>query len=152
MSDAPRPAVVYLYTTQKQFQEYHRHGSIPAQNECPFSVNPEWEVGAQWMGQAEDGRRRLLSKEETRTWGGGLVRISVAADAAPVRYVPKMFWRMTRETQETYTATKDAGAVPTEWRFGLAAVPMAAWVAVEIEEAGRWAPMPGWDAKGKQGS
>ena len=147
MSDTGKAALVYLYTTQKQFQEYHRHGAIPAQNECPFSINPEWEVGAQWMGQAEGGQRRLLSKAETRLWGGGLVRISVAADAAPVRYVPKMFWRMTRETQETYTAIKDAGAKQAEWRFGPSDIPAAAWLAVEIEEDGRWVPMPGWQSK-----
>jgi hypothetical protein len=148
MSDAAKPAVAYLYTTQKQFQEYLRHGSIPAQNECPFSINPDWEVAAQWMGQAEDGRRRLLSKEETRLWGGGLVRISVAADAVPVRYVPKMFWRMPRERQETHKAATTAGAKPEEWRFGPSDIPAANWLTVEIEEAGRWAPMPEWVAKG----
>ncbi len=148
MTNEATQAVVYFYTTRKQLQEYQRHGAIPVDPVCPMSINPEWEVSAQWMGHGADGRRRLLSKEETRLWGAGLVRISIAAEQAPTHYVPKIFWRMNSETREIYKETTSAGAKQVEWRWGTSPIPVAAWLAVEIEQDGQWVPLAGGEAKG----
>jgi hypothetical protein len=138
MSEQP---VVFHYTTRKQLEEYLQIGGIA----CGwFSMNRQWDPCAQGIDEAG----KIVSKDETREWGQGLVRITVPEDLVPYTW-PE--WKVSGYVDHTRAKRFDvaaaAGSRREDWRFTKRGVPVSQWLAVAIDVGNGWIPFEGFPPK-----
>ena len=106
-----------------------------------FSSNSVWEQTANKGIRSLSGGRRSLSFTEM-VYMGGLCRIGVAAETAPLS------WKQLRSTGAIRPATARAlervadrnGASRLEWYASPVPVASDKWLSIELYEAGRWVP------------
>jgi hypothetical protein len=105
-----------------------------------FSFNPVWEPTVNAMRFSPDGRWAWLSMEETSDKCGGLVRIEVAPETAPVTWaVYKQRSGITSKMAKGLLhGARETGAKPSEWRCSWEPVPRSLWLAVEVWHEGQW--------------
>jgi hypothetical protein len=142
------------YTVWVWWEDIRRDGVVKAatayvtDGEKPavwFSVNEFWEETANKNAQTPDGRLVILDREGTRSHGGGLVRIGVAAETAPHDWnAHKVKAGLDKRIAKgLYDAALSSGARPGEWYVSYDPVPRSLWLAVERwdEVAKRWEPI-----------
>src|ERR1041385_8974796 len=88
--------VLYHYTTGNVFKKILKQGAIlpdrsepENEKEIPtvtFSSNPIWEKTRFRVGRMPDGQLVMLSQKLLQKFDGGLVRIVVSADLAPLTW------------------------------------------------------------------
>jgi hypothetical protein len=110
-----------------------------------FSKNQEWEETAnKGLYDPATNTRTLFNKEETATRAGGLVRIGVLPEVAPLTW--EDFKRLSginpKMARALYQGAIQSGARPGEWRATFDLVPKEKWQAVEIWQDGKWSA---WD-------
>ena len=145
--------VAWHYTIGKWFQDIARDGFIkPAtelicEQERPvvwFSTNPEWEATVNKVWRNGNGTLIPLTKDQTAELGGGLVRIAVRRETAPVTWA--VFKRESgidpKKAKELERTALVRFADPREWRCSWVAIPSDKWIAVETWKDGRWTALP----------
>lgn len=109
-----------------------------------FSTHPVWEPTACKGAMDENGRRFWLTMDQTREFGGGLVRFAVEAETAPHD------WRALKElsgmpgwmAQHLYREGIRQGARPGDWWGTFEPVQRSKWIAVQVYQAGEWVDVP----------
>jgi hypothetical protein len=135
MSDQP---VVFHYTVRKQLEEYLQSGGIAS---GWFSTSPQWDACAQGI----DDTGELISKDETREWGQGLIRITVPEDLAPYTWPEwKVSGQVAQAQAKNFDLAAAAGSRREDWRFTKKGVPVDEWLAVEIDVGTGWVPFEGF--------
>ena len=141
---------IWHYTTGHRFVEIVRSGEIiPATANVPaherpvvwFSTDPHWEPTAnKALKDNNDGSIRDLSREETATHDGGLVRIEVGPETAPYRWADykRMSGIFAAEAAGLVKAARRAGSDPCHWRVSFESVPRAKWIGVQVWFKGQW--------------
>lgn len=118
-----------------------------------FSRNQTWELTANKMVASQDGTLRTGNIEDTRHYGGGLVRFGLQIGRIILHPWPKIARkaRMTDKTVQGLERTAFAvGANPFDWLGTTVPVPLAKIERIESEEEpGKWAASPWvkWEAK-----
>lgn len=108
-----------------------------------FSTNPEWEETANKMTARKVKGRVVFTmgtKESTLKAGGGLVRIAVRPEAAPLSWEDfRALSGVAKEHADSLEkAARDQGANPDEWRVSFDPVPRYEWIDVEVWSEGGW--------------
>jgi hypothetical protein len=138
----PGGELVWHYTTGINFIRIVESGYLkPATAGVPvyekpavwFSRNQFWEETAN-KGGTENGRRRTLSREETRQCGLGLVRFGVTREAAPHDWAEfKARSGIIRSHARGLVASaRAAGADPNDWFVSFEPVPRDQWAAIDV--------------------
>lgn len=107
-----------------------------------FSLSESWEPSAN-KGVIKNGRNRGLTTAETERLAGGLFRIGVSVDTAPLD------WQTIRRTSGMASLHADAlekialnnGEDLDKWRGTYEPVAKKLWLAVEGFQNGAWAPV-----------
>jgi hypothetical protein len=147
--------VLYHYTTSNVFKKILKQGAIlpdrsepDNEKETPtvtFSSHPVWEKTRFRVGKMPDGQLVMLSQNLLKKFDGGLIRITVPAEIAP------MDWHtMKEECGMSYAATKgiydfaiSVGARTSHWFATKEAVPEDVWLNVEkMDENDNWVELP----------
>jgi hypothetical protein len=127
-------SVVFCYGTRKELDHYLRIGGISG---GWFSTNREWDP----IGQAIDETGKLLLKQQTLAWGGGLIRIAVPADRVPYSWLEWKVGGFVDEAQEkSFDAAAASGSHREHWRFTKMGVSLKDWLAVEVDLGVGWIP------------
>jgi len=105
-----------------------------------FSTNPSWEQTANKGFFNNDGTFKALSKRQTESLGGGLVRIEVCPEAAP--YSWNDFLRMSDTPRKIAKAlakrAQQVGSAASLWRVSFEAVTRDKWLAIEVLQEDQW--------------
>jgi hypothetical protein len=148
-------SVLYHYTTGTVFKKILKQGAIlPDKNEpdneketatVTFSSNPVWENTRFRVGRLPDGQLVMLGKNLLNKFDGGLIRIVVPANIAP------MDWHTMRDTcgmsrdaiKGIYDFAVSVGARTSHWFGTTEAVPDDVWITVEkLDENDNWVELP----------
>jgi hypothetical protein len=146
--------ILYHYTTGNVFKKILKQGAIlPDKNEpdnekevatVTFSSNPVWEETRFRVGRLPDGQLIMLSKKLLQKFDGGLIRIIVPADVAPLN------WHAMKETcnissaaaKGIYDFALNVGARTSQWFGTTETVPEDVWINVEkLNENNNWVEM-----------
>ena len=147
--------VLYHYTTGSVFKKILKQGAIlPDRNEpdnekeiptVTFSSHPVWEKTRFRVGRTPDGQLVMLSQNLLKKFDGGLVRITVPAEIAPLT------WHETKEQcgmspaaiKGIYDFAISVGARTSHWFATTQAVPEDVWINVEkMDENDNWIDLP----------
>lgn len=147
--------VLYHYTTGSVLKKILKQGAILAdrtepdnEKEIPsvtFSTNPFWEKTRFRVGKLPDGQLVMMSQKLLQKFDGGLIRIVVPAEIAP------MTWHDMKEKcnlssgaiKGIYNFALHVGARTSEWFATTNAVPEDVWITVEkMDENDVWIELP----------
>jgi hypothetical protein len=154
-SEVSKPDVIFHYTTGNVFKKILKQGAIlPDKNEpdnqkevasVTFSSHPEWEKTRFRVGRMPDGQLIMLSKNLLQKFDGGLIRIVVPAETAPLT------WHEMKDVcnisgaavKGIYDFALSVGARTSHWFATLDPVPEEVWINVEkLDEEGKWIDLP----------
>lgn len=141
--------MLWYYTTQKELAEVEQRGQLTPERlgdsakETPsvwFSSNPRWEPAANLPWNDPAGGSRRLTQDQTFVLGGGLARIGVAEETAP------MDWQQFKQqsgipakaAKELYQAAIQANSRPGQWHGTFDPVPQSKWLTIEVLEGDAW--------------
>lgn len=154
--------MIWHYTVVERLQKILQDGELrPSAQGLPakeqpalwFSSNPQWDPTVNRLWQDIDGRVMRLNKDQTHVLGGGLARIGVTPDAAPLDW--KAFKQVsgisTARAKRIYEEAIHIGARPGEWFASLEPVGRDKWLAVEVWDGEKWVARTDWQ-KGGGGS
>jgi len=146
---------LYHYTSGNVFKRILKQGSIlPDRNEpdnekevpsVTFSSNPEWERTRFRVGRMPDGQLVMMSQKLLQKFDGGLIRIVVPAEIAPLT------WHEMKEKCNLSSATIkgiydfaiSVGARTSQWFGTTEEVPEDIWIAVQkLDENNEWVDLP----------
>ena len=147
--------VLFHYTTGNVFRRILKQKAIlpdrtepDNEKETPtvtFSSNPVWEKTRFRVGRMPDGQLVMLSQNLLKKFDGGLVRIVVPAEIAPLT------WHEMRDQcgmssvaiKGIYDFALSVGARTSHWFGTTQAVPEDIWINVEkMDENDIWIDMP----------
>jgi hypothetical protein len=147
--------VVFHYTTGSMFRKILAQGAILPDRSEPdnekevatvnFSSNPVWEATRFRVGRTPDGQLVMLNKKLLNQFDGGLIRIVVPAEIAPLT------WHEMRDNcgmssqaiKGIYDFAISVGARTSEWFFSIKYVPEDTWITVEkMIEDESWIELP----------
>ena len=147
--------VLYFYTTGNVFKKILKQGAIlPDRNEpdneketptVMFSTNPIWEKSRFRVGRMPDGQLIMMSQTLLKKFDGGLIRIIVPADIAPLTWfdIKDQCGMSSTAIKGIYDFAISVGARSSEWFATTKEVPEALWINVEkIDENDCWIEMP----------
>lgn len=143
--------VLYHYTTGNVFRRILGQGAIEPdrtepQNEkevptVTFSSNPVWENTRYRVGKLPDGQLVMMNKDLLRQFDGGLYRIVVSKDIAPLDWhAMKDQCGMSRQAiKGVYDFAIEVGARTSQWFATLQSVPEESWLMVQkLNDANEW--------------
>lgn len=138
-----REVLLWHYTVGRYFESILADGYIKpttayiTPGERPavwFSLNQDWEQTANKLWLNNDGTVRALTRDETRSMGGGLVRFGVSPRTAPFNW--RQFVTKSRIDRRVARAVVDVahkqGSDPAQWRVSFDPVPRKLWLAVDV--------------------
>lgn len=149
------PAVVWHYTVQERLQHILTEGVIrPApiaglhrvKPAVWFTTQSDWDPMANRLWQNPQGRWVRLNKDQTIVLFGGLSRIAVPKDVAPLD------WKAYREksglpskvSKAIYDEAVTLGSRPGQWFAAFDSVPREKWLSVELWEEEAWVHKAGF--------
>lgn len=110
-----------------------------------FSINQQFELTARKWQVSKDGTSRILSVQETRKYGGGLVRFGLDSR----RLMPWKGGCLRKAAVMSYTIAKKLehagiaqGANPFEWFGSLDVIPISKCVIEVMDASGKWVEVP----------
>ena len=144
------PTILWHYTCGDRLELIQKSGEIrPAiagieKGERPavwFSSNPVWEETAnKLLMDSLTGQVRSLTKQETHEYAGGLARIAVSPETAPINW--------DRFSSESGASTKmlaglrkaaySMGSRPSQWFVSFSSVRREKWLAIELWDGEKW--------------
>jgi hypothetical protein len=146
------PSILWHYTCGDRLELILKSGEIrPAtagieKGERPavwFSSNPVWEETANklrldsWTGEV-----RSLTKQETHEYAGGLARIAVSPETAPVNW--ERFCRESGASTKMLAGLKKAAysmsSHPSQWFVSFSPVRREKWLSIELWDGKKWIP------------
>lgn len=111
-----------------------------------FSAGADWDETANKMYAGADGAIVKGTRKTTHDMGGGLARIGVAPETAPLDW---MAFKLEsgidlRHAKALYQVAIKGHSRPGQWRMTFDPVPRSAWLRVELYDwdAGEWRPHP----------
>ena len=112
-------------------------GQIPA---VWFSEDQEWEPTAacNWIGEKTDGSRNFLDRDGLYRAHGGLYRIGVRPDDAPLTWEQYKLQIHITVQSAMLDGAKALGANPEKWRASTVEVPEKKWLAVQMWNGDEW--------------
>ncbi len=105
-----------------------------------FSRNQVWESSATKGLDQPDGTWKPLTLEELREVGGGLYRIGVAKETAPLTWddFVRISGIAAQIAADLKRSAKERGATHKDWFASLVPVHSLQWLAVEVWENNQW--------------
>jgi len=121
-----------------------RADAFVSKNELPAvwcTFNSEWEETANKMFQSNyDNVLRAGNREQTEEIGGGLYRIEVSQDAAPLDW--KQFKKRSGIKKNMSVAlekiARNVGSSVSDWRASFEPIYSDKWISIEFLEDGEW--------------
>lgn len=109
-----------------------------------FSTSEDWDSTANKVQVRDDGTVQNLDRAETEQLAGGLVRIGVDAETAPLDWhaLKELSGMSSGMAQGLYKVAIKQGSRPGDWWGTFDAVPRAKWLKVERYDNGQWVPVP----------
>jgi hypothetical protein len=143
----PKTPILWHYTTADRLTQILAAGELrpmtfakKVKSVVWFTTRTDWEPMANRVWRNPEGVVHRLGKDQTIVLGGGLARIAVAADVAPVDWKtykaesdlpPKI-------AQHIYNEAVSLGSRPGDWYATWSSVPKEKWLRVEIWEDEAW--------------
>jgi hypothetical protein len=147
--------VVFHYTTGNVFKKILKQGAIlpdrsepDNEKETPtvtFSTHPVWEKTRFRVGRMPDGQLVMLSQALLKKFDGGLVRIVVPAEIAPLTWhdMKDECGMSSSAIKGIYDFAISVGARTSHWFATTKPVPEDIWITVEkMDENDAWVEMP----------
>jgi hypothetical protein len=140
---------LYHYTTReclkliqadgqiRQVSEFVPAGEKPA---VWFSFEPEWEETANKPVADPQGQLTRGTKETTHALAGGLVRIAVKPEAAPIDWTQykKLSGISADNARSVFNAALSCGMSVKNWRSSFEPVPESEWISIEYWDGREW--------------
>jgi hypothetical protein len=150
----PVHSILWHYTCGDRLEKILKSGEIrPAtagieKGERPavwFSTNPVWEQTAnKLLMDSLTGRVHAATKQETHEYCGGLARIAVAPETAPINWAD--FCTQSGISSKFAAGLKKVaysmGSRPSQWFVSFSSVLRDKWLAIEIWDGEKWIPVP----------
>lgn len=147
--------VLYHYTSGNVLKKILKQGAIlPDKNEpdnekeiatVTFSSNPVWENTRFRVGKMPDGQLVMLNKKLLQKFDGGLIRIVIPAELAPLDWVAlkEKCNLSSAAIKGIYDFALSVGARTRHWFATTENVPESVWLTVEkLDENDNWVELP----------
>lgn len=147
---APRaPSQLYHYTVVNRLPVIEDYGALvpsvvgiePGERRAVWATtSPVWDNTANKFYIGPDGSQRWGTRETTELFYGGLARIVLPPEAAPLSW--SQFVRLSgissARARQLVRSGRQFGSVPANWRVSFDPIPVDQWLQVEVFYGGEW--------------